>query len=355
MASSPMYDPQTSQARSSWIVGLTEICNKLSNVLNMSTSTVEDLVLPELYISENDRFRIYQAPLGNKVWMQSPTPIFKKNGAVITPNNNGFEVDYLGGSIIFNEEVAKTNVASDVFTVSTTYIGDSSGTISSILTQLNALVKKTGNYKGSFDSLTSLNSAFPSGVAGDYAIIQNENTIYVWNENNSAWEDIYKVTDLSEYFTKTEIQALLGTKENNIPAKGTTVNDDLFYFGGRKTWISLIDKVLGATLAGLVTSNPTTIQATDTLLVAFGKLQAQINTFIHPLSGANDPTTATVGKIGQDYINTSNGKKYHLVAIENASTTPSYTWKEYSDVDSMKAYVDTSIQTAIINSWSASY
>lgn len=40
MASSTMYDPQTSEARSPWLAGLTEICNKLSGVLNMATDSL---------------------------------------------------------------------------------------------------------------------------------------------------------------------------------------------------------------------------------------------------------------------------------------------------------------------------
>lgn len=336
MSKSPMYDPQTSEARSSWLAGLTEICNKLSGVLDMKVGTVEDLQLPELYISANDRFRIYQAPLGNKLWMQTPPPIFKKNGAVITPQANGFEVDYLGGSIIFSDEVAQTNTSSDVFTVSATYIIDSSQTIASITEQLSGLTTQTGRYKGSFDTLSDLESAFSSAVAGDYAVVQAENTIYVWNETSEEWADVYKETDLSAYLTKTQIEALLGTKENSISAKGTTVADDLYYFGGRKTWVPLIDKILGATLTGLVTTTNAEITATDTLLAALGKLQGQINSYIHPISGNSTPTTSTVGKVGQDYINTSNGDKYHLVSIVGST----YNWEKYGPGNMLKSVYD---------------
>lgn len=350
MSRSPMYDPQTSEARSAWIAGLTEICNKLSGVLNMKTSSFEDLTLPELYISEEDRFRIYQAPLGNKLWLQTPAPVFKKNGNVITPNANNFEIDYLGGSIVFTDSEAKNNQSTDIFTVSATYIIDQSNTISDILSQISALTTKTGNFKGSFSTYNALITAYSTGVAGDYAIVQEEDTIYVWNDTKKQWVNVYKETDLSNYLTETQINALLETKEDNISAKSGTGADN-FYFSGSKTWVSLIDKVLGATLAGLVTTNSTSISETDTLLVALGKLQAQINTFIHPLSGPNEPTTALGGKIGQDYINTSNGRKYHLVAIENADINPSYVWEEYADVSK----VNTLIQTAILDSWSAEY
>lgn len=363
-----MYDPQTSEARSPWLAGLTEACNKLSGVLDMQTQTFENVKLPEVFISTKDRYRIYQAPLGNKLWVQTPKPVIKKNGVVITEDADGFEIDYLGGSIVFNDEKAKENLSTDVFTASATYVVDKSGKIAELVTQINTLTEKTGNFKGSFATYNALTSAFPTGTAGDFAIVQDGSTVYVWNETSTRWVDVYKETDLSNYLTASQIQGLLDTKENNIPAKGTTAADDDYYFGGRKTWIPLIDKILGATLAGLVTTNNTEIAATDTLLVALGKLQAQINSYLHPILGTSAPTASTVGKVGQDYINTSNGKKYHLTAIENADTTPSYVWEEYGSGNMLAsvydptgkaqdvfAYVDTSIQKAVLDSWNASY
>lgn len=363
-----MYDPQTSEARSPWLAGLTEACNKLSGVLDMQTQTFENVQLPEVFISNKDRYRIYQAPLGNKLWLQTPKPVIKKNGAVITEDADGFDIDYLGGSIVFTAEKAKENISTDVFTASATYIIDRSGKIAELVTQINTLTEKAGNFKGSFATYNALASAFSTGIAGDFAIVQDSSTVYVWNETGAEWVDVYKETDLSNYMTTAQIQGLLNTKEDNIPAKGTTAADDDYYFGGRKTWIPLIGKILGATLSGLVTTNNAEIAATDTLLAALGKLQAQINSYIHPILGSGAPTTSTAGKVGQDYINTSNGKKYHLTAIENADTTPSYVWEEYGfgnmltsvydptgKTQDVFAYVDTSIQQAVLDSWNASY
>lgn len=335
MAKSPMYDPQTSEARSPWLAGLTEICNKLSGVLNMETQTFEDLTLPELYISSDDRYRIYQAPLGNKLWLQTPAPVFKKNGVVITPSTDGFEVDYLGGSIVFSDEKAKENLSTDIFTASATYIVDTSQTISNIFTQLTELTAKTGNYKGSFDTLNDLNSAVPTATAGDYAVVQDESTIYIWNNVENKWKDVYKEIDLSAYLTAEQIQALLDTKEDTIaPYSGSSVLASTYFFNGKKQWSNIQTSVRATNLSSAIESdiseeNAVPIDKNDSILSGFGKLQSQINTFIHPLSGTGDPTTETVGKIGQDYINTSNGKKYHLVSIENADTTPSYIWEEY--------------------------
>ena len=49
---------------------------------------------------------------------------------------------------------------------------------------------------------------------------------------------------------------------------------------------------------------------------------------LETLSGASDPTTATVGAVGQQYINTTDSGLFTCVAIDTSGDTPSYTWKE---------------------------
>lgn len=371
MARSLMYDPGTIEARSPWLAGLTDICNKLSGILNLETGTFEDLTLPELYISEEDRFRIYQAPLGNKMWLQSPTPVIKKNGITIDPDFDGFEIDYLGGSIVFSEEyILKEN---DIVTASATYLIDKSKTIDTLISRINDLATKTGSFQGSFASLEELKTAVPEGTAGYYAVVQNGNTIYIWSESKSDWTDVYKETDLSDYLTSEQVDALLALKENNISPVADTLNAESYYYSGNKTWVKIFDIILGTVLDGLDVSTPATITDTDSLLIAIGKLQAQINSNIHAIFGNSEPSVDLVGKVGQDYVDISSGKKYHLVRIENASTSPKYIWEQYissSELNTVKSdltqsitnvetnvkdYVDSSIQTAVLNSWAGSY
>lgn len=130
MANTVMQDPLTSEARSAWLAGITEGLNKITNVLNMKTGTLSNYEMSELFISENDRYRIYNLPLGNKVWVSDPAPVFKKNGVVITPAQDNFTIDYLGGSIAFEPFARLT--ASDVVTVDATYIIADSDTINEI-------------------------------------------------------------------------------------------------------------------------------------------------------------------------------------------------------------------------------
>lgn len=366
MSRSQMYNPGTSEARSPWLAGLTEICNKLSGVLNMEVESFEDLTLPELFISEEDRFRIYEAPLGNKLWLQAPAPIIKKNGIVIEPEFDGFEIDYLGGSIVFNDEyICEEN---DIITASATYIVDKSRVLDTVLQKVSDLTLKTGSFQGSFDTIEDLKSEVEIGTAGYYAIVQSESTIYVWNEEQGDWVDVYKATDLSNYLTTQQINSLLLQKENSIVGVEST-DTDSFYYGGSKTWVRIYDKILGTVLAGLVTTDNSQIGATDTLLQALGKLQAQINANLHMIVGNSEPTQNLVGEIGQDYVDKSSGKKYHLVSISAGK----YNWEQYvssssltalntsltkkiTDTDAdLREYVDTSISNSIFSSWAASY
>lgn len=333
MARSPIVDPRTSEARSSWLAGLTEVCNKVTGILDMKTDTFKDIPMPELYISEDDRFRIYQVDNGNRCWMQVPTPVIKKNGAIITELNDGFEIDYLGGSIAFEDEYRLT--ADDVLTVSATYIIGGSNQISNIFSKLDELSDAAAvskNYKGYYKTLTDLQNSTTAGEKGDYAIIQETNSIYIWNSELGEWVDTYKAPDLSGYYTSAQVDAELGKKEDNISPHGDTNADDAWYYGGRKLWVNLYEKVLETAIAGVVFTDGAEITEEDTILSALGKLQAQITNNVHPIKGTGEPTSATTGIIGQDYINTSTGDKWHLTTINEDGT---YQWEQYADVSKL--------------------
>lgn len=353
MAKIPTYDPMTSDVRSSLIAGLTEACNKISSTLDLKTETMEDLPMPELYIASNDRCRIYQAPVGNKLWMAVPTPVIKKNGIIISPNTDHFMIDYLGGSIAFDENHRLEE--SDVVTVSATYIVDKSNRLDTLVELVNALSEESGKNKGNFESYNDLHVAYPTASPGDFAIVTNEDAVYVWSVSESDWVSSDKQIDLSNYYTKSETGTLLSQKEDSIAPKGASANDDNYYYGGRKTWVDFFFKVRNCVLSDIVFSDSSDVTAADTVLSAIGKLQAQIDNLIHPLTATSAPTISTIGRVGQDYIDTSNGDKYHLVRIENADTTPRYIWEQYSDISTMKSYVDNSIKTSILDSWEASY
>ncbi|MDR1528405.1 MAG: hypothetical protein LBS22_02350, partial [Puniceicoccales bacterium] len=92
---------------------------------------------------------------------------------------------------------------------------------------------------------------------------------------------------------------------------GTTAQ----FWRGDKSWQDFEDSVRATLLTGLSTATKTAIAATDTTIVAFGKLQAQIPaSFTNPMTAVGDiivggtngaPTRLAVGSSGQ--VITSNG------------------------------------------------
>lgn len=326
MSSTPMYDPLSTEARSPWLAGLTEACYKISSILDLGTDSFVDLTLPPV----DDNYLIYQAPLGNKLWLDNPAPVIRKNGIVITPFNDNFTINYLGGSVEFDRGYALTK--SDVITADATFIVDDSNVIDKLLSDVNRLSLTAGQYKGYFQDYDSMIATLGNGISGNYAIVGGtDNMLYLWNSTSKTWEPSAPKVDLSGYYTKGETDDLLdelsSEKEDVIVAQGTTASSDDYYYGGRKTWVKLSDKVKNVTLTDLDTSDPSKITSNDSVIDGIGKLQAQIDEYTHDLFGTSAPTTATVGKIGQDYTNTSTGDKYHLVEINGTN----YIWEQYQD------------------------
>ena len=68
----------------------------------------------------------------------------------------------------------------------------------------------------------------------------------------------------------------LATKEPVIAAPGSTPTEK--YWRGDKTWRDFFTDVRAATLTGLSTATNAVVAATDTVLAAIGKLQAQVST-----------------------------------------------------------------------------
>lgn len=216
MAKTNMQDPLSGEARSAWIAGLTEACNKISGILNMGMATFTDLPLTEVFISSTDRCRIYQAPLGNKLWLTTPAPVIKKNGEVITPANDHFEIDYLGGSINFdsfmNEDSNKDYYRlseGDTLTVSAAYIVEGSQVIADIEAELANLHLSADHFRGNYESYDALVNLIPTGQPGDYAIVSDENTFYLWNVTETAWVNASAEVDLSGYYTKAEVNSAI--------------------------------------------------------------------------------------------------------------------------------------------------
>jgi len=114
MAKTNWQDPETTEIRSTHIAGLQEAVGKLEDAVDLETTTATDVPLTEVYISDSDRYRIYQAA-GYRNWLASPAPVIKVNGIEVT---SGFTIDYGGGAVIFSPALTE----GDIVTASFTYI-----------------------------------------------------------------------------------------------------------------------------------------------------------------------------------------------------------------------------------------
>lgn len=316
-------NPGSSEIQSPLIAGLTEGLNKISSVLNLKTGTLEDVKLTAVAIDndEKNKNRIFEANFGNRLWLSTPPPVIKKNGVVISQSESSFSIDYIGGSITFSSESKPSD--SDTITVSATYIIAESEALELINSALSAVQTQSNKYKGNYDNLGALQLSYPSAQNGDYAIVFEPLAVYAWK--NDGWYDTRSIEDLSDYYKKGETDNLLNQKEPTIQQKGSTSSDDDYYWGGRKTWQDLKEKVRSTVLAGLSTASDNVVSATDTILSAIGKLQAQVSKSTQRayLSGTGAPSTSTVGDVGQRYINTSNGDEYTCVEVSGDT----YTWE----------------------------
>lgn len=278
MAKMPTFDPRDSEVLSPLMAGFSEGLGVLSSILDLNTKQIKGVTLEKLpWINSEGHTVIgvlYQAPANNKLWLTTPYPVIRKNGAIITESSDHFSIDPIGGGLFFEEQYAL--LEEDVVTVDATIVTAESATIYNILQDISDLKTKAAHDKGYFANPAALQEAVPTGVDGDYAIVGTTDTIWMWDSDTQAWVDSHKATDLSNYYTKGETDNLLSQKEPNITVKGSDTASDNFYYGGRKQWIDLLYKVRNTALSGLDTSTAQTISATDTILAAMGKLQAQI-------------------------------------------------------------------------------
>lgn len=335
------YVPQllgTSEALSPVISGLTNAVSKIADTLNMQTSTMTDYVMTEVYISETDRYRIYEVELDKKGWLSTPTPIIKKNGTAISSATDNFVIDYLGGSIEFK---GTRPVDGDVLTVSATYITNLSIVLQNLSTSQINILEIIDGFKGDYVSLTALQNAVENPEDGDFGIVLGTtNNIYLWNAINNSWVGVYQATDLSNYYNKTEVDTSLATKQPTIVAQGDTSTSDNYYYGGRKTWINIFEKIRATVLTGLSTATNSVITATDTILSAFGKLQAQITA--NKTSADNSLTDLSNNKASAFNNTTANADILdadYLPYLKSASTTE--TKSTWSNIKSkLKAYFD---------------
>lgn len=269
MAKIQTYDPGSSEVKSPLIAGLTEAANKISDALNMTSKSYSNEPLTEVYIDEDDRYRIYQVDMGKRLWLSYPEPIIRKNGNVIRPETDYFSVDPVGGSITFDERYRLT--AFDKITADFTCVTNSSSVLTEVLNDILELKTDAAHNKGFYQTSEDLSLKNPTGVNGDFAIVGETDTTWVWDSDTNKWVDTHKATDLNNYYTKLETDNLLNSKEPTIKPK-EDVSPSNYYFSGDKQWVDVLYKIRNTTLEGYNDNVEGEIESTDNIVSAFSKV-----------------------------------------------------------------------------------
>lgn len=120
MAKTNWQDPSSGEILSTHISGLQEAVGKIEKSIGTETVSETTIPLSEVFISNDDRCRIYQAPDNKRNWVISPIPVIKKNGTII---NSDFTIDYGGGAVIFTTPILESDVIAADATYTTAFEG----------------------------------------------------------------------------------------------------------------------------------------------------------------------------------------------------------------------------------------
>lgn len=103
--------------------------------------------------------------------------------------------------------------------------------------KLNGLVNYEKN-KGHYATETALKQAHPTASAGDYATVDETDTVWLWDADSSAWVNSSKtstvataentsVTDAGNHFTSTTVEGCLAELAESIDSLGTEFSGTL--------------------------------------------------------------------------------------------------------------------------------
>ena len=157
------------------------------------------------------------------------------------------------------------------------------------------------HFKGVFASLGALQAAFPTASAGDYADVDagvGSDTIrHVWDASDEEWQPIGAGTPLTAadikvlYESNPDTNAYTDAEKSKLGgvAAGATANANTDSLAeGSTNLYHTAARVLAAVLSGLSLASGAAVVDADSVLVAFGKLQRQINDLATAISGKQD-------------------------------------------------------------------
>jgi hypothetical protein len=160
---------------------------------------------------------------------------------------------------------------------------------------------ESSRFKGLFVSLAALETAFPTASAGDYADVDagvgSDTVRYVWDVSDAEWQQSGSGSPLTAaeikilYESNPDTNAFTDADESKLDgiAAGATANanTDSLAEGSTNLYFTTL-RVLATLMSGFTLVAGGTVLNTDSLLVAVGKLQSQIDGLTAALSGKQD-------------------------------------------------------------------
>lgn len=158
------------------------------------------------------------------------------------------------------------------------------------------------HYRGTFINFTALQTALPDAEEGDYADVDAGAGApvqrYIWDESDSEWvaqagsaDPVTAAQVKALYESNPDTNAYTDAEKSKLGgiAAGATANANTDSLAeGATNLYHAAARVLATVLSGLSLATGTAITSSDTVLVAFGKLQKQITDLITTVSGKQD-------------------------------------------------------------------
>ena len=125
-------------------------------------------------------------------------------------------------------EAATANAVKDAYdTLNTALTNHKDDTEVHLTAADRTILTKANKFKGYFETETALNTAFPTGEAGDYAIVNTTDTVWIWDvdkEGGAGWKDgagkgsVISVNNMTGEVVLTKSNIGLGNVDNTSDA-----------------------------------------------------------------------------------------------------------------------------------------
>lgn len=186
-------------------------------------------------------------------------------------------------------------------------------------------MKTTSSISGSVSLKATNVATIPSPKNGYIATDSADNKLKFYNESSGTWqsyidliESKYDASNPNGYETPAQLDIRDAADRNRANHTGTQLSNTISNFAST---------VLGTTLTGISFVTNSAILATDTILIALGKIQSQINSHFGTGGSSHLAVTSSINgfMLATDKVRLDSASLDRLLAMSTASTNTSNT------------------------------